>query len=109
MEHNKRKSHLAPSAPTSAVREKLRERSPPTAKLDQPKHQQPDTNGAALTPQRPSYPSRTSSNASGQNVMSLPIRPAPPASSPQIRAPPSGGLPAAPKRWNGEVGSDVGR
>lgn len=105
MEHNKRKSHLAPSAPTSQVRERLRERSPPN-----PDHQQPEANGAAHTSQRPSYPSRTSSTASGQNIMSLPIRPAPPPSgSPQIRAPPNGGLPPAPRRWNSEVSSDAAR
>ncbi|KAF2683139.1 MAP kinase [Lentithecium fluviatile CBS 122367] len=110
MEHNKRKSHLAPSAPSSAVREKLRsersERSSPTKS----EHRHSESNGSAPTPQRPAYPSRTSSTASGQNIMSLPIRPAPPpAGSPQVRAPPNGGLPPAPKRWNSEVGSETGR
>lgn len=103
IEHNKRKSHLAPSAPSSAVREKLRERSPP----HRSEHKHSDSNGSAAAPPRPAYPSRTSSASSGQNIMSLPIRPAPPPGdrgSQHLRGPPNGGgLPAGPKRWNNEV------
>ncbi|KAF1965152.1 MAP kinase [Bimuria novae-zelandiae CBS 107.79] len=101
IERNKRRSHLAPSASSSAaVRERLRERSPP--------HTRSDSNGSA----RPANLSRTSS-ASGPQL-SLPIRPAPPASDrssqQQMRGPPNGalGLPAGPKRpgaerWNSEM------
>lgn len=104
IEHNKRKSHLAPSAPSSTVREKLRERSPPSANAASGEHKHTPSNGSISgAPPRPAYPSRTTSASSGQNMLSLPIRPAPPAGSPQIRAPPaSGGLPAAPNRWNNE-------
>ncbi|KAF2119351.1 MAP kinase [Lophiotrema nucula] len=97
LEHNKRKSHLAPSAPSPAVREKLRERSPPKTADRTPtavESRYADTNGSGSAPPRPAYPMRTSSASSGQNIMSLPIRPAPP---------PNGGLPPAPKRWNSEV------
>ncbi|KAK3214818.1 hypothetical protein GRF29_19g1341203 [Pseudopithomyces chartarum] len=100
IEHNKRKSHLAPTASSSAVRERLRERSPP--------HTRSDSNGSSAPP-RPTHASRTSSTSS----MSLPIRPAPPPgdrSSQHMRGPPNGppGLPAGPKRpaaerWNSEI------
>ncbi|KAF2475421.1 dual specificity mitogen-activated protein kinase [Lindgomyces ingoldianus] len=108
LEHNKRKSHLAPSAPSPAVREKLRERSPPKNVERTPTNidsKYADTNGSGAAPARPAYPIRTSSASSGQNIMALPIRPAPPpsAGSPQVRVPPNGGLPAAPRRWNSEV------
>ncbi|KAF2175726.1 dual specificity mitogen-activated protein kinase [Zopfia rhizophila CBS 207.26] len=110
LEHNKRKSHLAPTAPSPAVREKLRERSPPSKNLSDRTptavdSKYADTNGASSAPPRPSYPVRTSSASSGQNIMALPIRPAPPpgGSSPQVRVPPNGSLPAAPRRWNSEV------
>ncbi|KAF2202530.1 MAP kinase [Delitschia confertaspora ATCC 74209] len=94
LEHNKRKSHLAPAAHSPAVREKLREHSP--------RDQYTDANGA---PPRPSYPVRTSSASSGQNMMSLPIRPAPPpaGSSSQMRPSQNGGMPPPPRRWNNEV------
>ncbi|KAF2274400.1 MAP kinase [Westerdykella ornata] len=98
IEHNKRKSYLAPAAPSSAaVREKLRERSPPSSR-NTPTTSEP--NGTASAPPRPPYPVRTSSSAASQNPLSLPIRPAPPpnAPSPQSRAPPNGGLPPAPRR-----------
>jgi mitogen-activated protein kinase kinase len=64
-----------------------------------------ETNGGEAVSRRPSYPVRTSSASSGQNLMSLPIRPAPAPgiSSPQIRGPPNSGLPPAPRRWNNEV------
>ncbi|KAF2871409.1 dual specificity mitogen-activated protein kinase [Massariosphaeria phaeospora] len=104
IEHNKRKSHLAPTAPSSAVREKLRERSPPSKTPVTSEHKHSDVNGASSAPPRPLYPARSSSASSGQNIMSLPIRPAPPpAASPQTRGPPNGGLPPPPRRWNNEV------
>lgn len=64
-----------------------------------------DTNGGEAVPRRPSYPVRTSSASSGQNLMSLPIRPAPApgVSSPQIRGTPNGALPPASRRWNNEA------
>ena len=105
IEHNKRKSHLAPTASSSAVRERLREEKPP--------HTRTDSNGSSGAPPRPSHASRTSSTSSAQNIMSLPIRPAPGAgerSSQQLRGPPNGahGLPSGPKRpgaerWNSEI------
>ncbi|KAF9728721.1 hypothetical protein PMIN01_13101 [Paraphaeosphaeria minitans] len=72
IEHNKRKSHLAPSAPSSTVRERLQ--GPGSAP-----HGRSDSNGSAsAAPPRPQHPSRTSSSSSAQNIMALPIRPAPP-------------------------------
>ncbi|KAF2008154.1 MAP kinase [Amniculicola lignicola CBS 123094] len=101
IEHNKRKSHLAPLAPSASIREKLRDRSPPTKT---PSADYADANGSSAPP-RPSYPARTSSAQSGQNIMALPIRPAPQPSngSPLSRGPPNGGLPAVPRRYNNEV------
>ncbi|KAF2748414.1 dual specificity mitogen-activated protein kinase [Sporormia fimetaria CBS 119925] len=112
IEHNKRKSYLAPAAPSSAaVREKLRERerSPPS-KRNTPttaEPPRPQSNGSNAAPPRPPYPERTNSASSHQSQnpsMSLPIRPAPPPtnSSPHTKAPPNGGLPPAPRRWNNE-------
>ncbi|KAK7185594.1 hypothetical protein DPSP01_013578 [Paraphaeosphaeria sporulosa] len=102
IEHNKRKSHLAPSAPSSTVRERLQ--GPGSAP-----HARSDSNGStSAAPPRPQHPSRTSSSSSAQNIMALPIRPAPPPGdrpgSQHLRGPPNGGpgLPAGPKRWNSE-------
>ncbi|KAJ4350372.1 MAP kinase kinase (MEK) [Didymosphaeria variabile] len=97
IEHNKRKSHLAPSAPSSTVRERLRD-GPGSAP-----HTRSDSNGSTSAPPRPAHPSRTSSASSGQNIMSLPIRPAPPPGdrpgSQHLRGPPNGGpgLPCRPE------------
>ncbi|KAL6705066.1 MAP kinase kinase (MEK) [Coniothyrium glycines] len=133
IEHNKRKSHLAPAAPAaSQIKEKLRERSPPSRRgsadiraqaqqhnpLPPPpvrrdssdlRHQQISNAPPGSAPPRPSYPVRTSSSSSA-NMMSLPIRPAPPPSdgtgsrpSSSRGGPPNGGLPPAPRRWNSEV------
>ncbi|ORY11699.1 dual specificity mitogen-activated protein kinase [Clohesyomyces aquaticus] len=102
LEHNKRKSHLAPAAPSPAIREKLREEHSSDRTPTNKDFNYTDTNGSSAIPPRPSYPARTSSASSGQN-MALPIRPAPQAGPPPTRAPPNGGLPAAPRRWNGEV------
>ncbi|KAF2832500.1 dual specificity mitogen-activated protein kinase [Ophiobolus disseminans] len=110
MEHNKRKSYLAPTAPAATIKEKLRERSPPERRGSADIRSQ-ISNGSvnAPAPPRP-YPARTSSSTSSQNIMNLPIRPAPapsdgPSSRPTSRGPlpPNGGLPPAPRRWNNEV------
>ncbi|PSN72270.1 MAP kinase [Corynespora cassiicola Philippines] len=104
IDHNRRKSHLAPSAPSSAVREKLREREP-SSRSSEHKHTGSNGSGVGTAPPRPAYPTRTSSASSGQNIMSLPIRPAPAPGSSGMKPPPSGGLPSAPnaRRWNGDA------
>jgi mitogen-activated protein kinase kinase len=111
MEHNKRKSYLAPAPSAASIKESLKEKPQPQPErrgsaADVKKHA---SNGSmsAPAPPRPAYPARTSSSSS-QNVMSLPIRPAPapsdgPNSRPGSRGPPLGGLPPAPRRWNNEV------
>lgn len=91
IEHNKRKSYLAPAVPSSTVREKLRERSPPSSR-QHAEREHGHANGTSSAPARPPFPERTSSASSAQ--MSLPIRPAPP---------PNGGLPPAPRRRNNDL------
>ncbi|KAF2707852.1 dual specificity mitogen-activated protein kinase [Pleomassaria siparia CBS 279.74] len=102
-DHDKRKSHLPPSAPSATVRDKLRERSPPSktpTTSDTPNDPRyAESNGVGVAPPRPGYPARTSSASSGQNNLALPIRPAPP----PVGSAPNGGLPAAPRRRNGEI------
>ncbi|KAF1935385.1 dual specificity mitogen-activated protein kinase [Clathrospora elynae] len=106
IEHNKRKSHLAPAAPAATIKEKLRERSPPSKRDSSDLRQQRVPNGTDSAPPRPSYPARTTSSTS-QHTMNLPMRPAPPAdgpnSRPGSRGPQNGALPPAPRRWNNEV------
>ncbi|KAF2133833.1 kinase-like protein [Dothidotthia symphoricarpi CBS 119687] len=114
IEHNKRKSYLAPTVPSTQIREKLRERSPPSRRgsadvrshASNPSQSSIGSASQGSVPPRP-YPVRTSSNAS-QNAMSLPIRPAPGLSEgtnsrPHSRGPaPNGALPPASRRWNAE-------
>ncbi|KZM28571.1 Mitogen-activated protein kinase kinase [Ascochyta rabiei] len=129
LEHNKRKSHLAPSVPSSNIREKLQNQEPVprrgsadirqqeassrrgSADVRQPDH--------APAPPRPAYPQRTSSSISHHSQsnsqssqagqMSLPMRPAPPASNgsnsrPQSRGPPqNGALPPPMRRMYSDV------
>jgi mitogen-activated protein kinase kinase len=105
LEHNKRKSHLAPSIPSSNVREKLRERSPPSRRGSADSRQ-----GDGSAPPRPRYPTRTTSSTS-EHQISLPMRPAPPSngsnSRPSSRGPGAGGangaMPPPMRRWNSEV------
>lgn len=104
MEHNKRKSYLAPAPSAASIKEQLKEKPQPERRGSADVN---PTNGSssAPAPPRPAYPARTSSSS---NVMSLPIRPAPapsdgPNSRPGSRGPPIGGLPPAPRRWNNEV------
>jgi mitogen-activated protein kinase kinase len=108
MEHNKRKSYLAPAPSAASIKEQLKERPQPDRRGSADvKPQVPNGSSSAPAPPRPSYPARTSSSSS-QNVMNLPIRPAPAPSDgsnsrPGSRGPPMGGLPPAPRRWNNEV------
>jgi mitogen-activated protein kinase kinase len=107
MEHNKRKSYLAPAPSAASIKEQLKERPQPDRRGSADvKPQVPNGSSSAPAPPRP-YPARTSSSTS-QNVMNLPIRPAPAPSDgsnsrPGSRGPPMGGLPPAPRRWNNEV------
>ena len=94
MERQNRRSHLAPqlSPETKAL---LRDggTAPSSASYDKtPTTAAPrEVNGASATPSRPTYPTRTSSASQvpQHNVMSLPIRP----------APPGGPLPQVPRRF----------
>ena len=128
LEHNKRVSHLAPSVPSSNIREKLQnqEPTPRRGSADIRQHESASRRGSADSrhdhgpaPPRPAYPQRTTSSIShhsqsnsqsSQNgQMSLPMRPAPPASNgsnsrPQSRGPGlNGGLPPAPRRMYSDV------
>ncbi|KAF2030273.1 Pkinase-domain-containing protein [Setomelanomma holmii] len=104
MEHNKRKSYLAPTAPAATIKEKLRET--PPAERRGSASQAANGSVTAPAPPRPSYPVRTSSSNS-QNMMSLPIRPAPAPSDGSNSRPssrgPNGGMPPPTRRWNNEV------
>ncbi|KAH7082613.1 kinase-like domain-containing protein [Paraphoma chrysanthemicola] len=105
MEHNKRKSYLAPTAPAATIKEKLRET--PPAERRGSASQAANGSVTAPAPPRPSYPVRTSSSNS-QNMMNLPIRPAPAPSDgsnsrPSSRGPTNGGMPPPARRWNNEV------
>jgi mitogen-activated protein kinase kinase len=121
MEVNNRKSYLAPVTPAATIKEQLRER-PAVERRGSADVKPQVPNGSvsaapAPAPPRPSYPARTSSSTSlsqTQNVINLPIRPAPapsdgPGSRPGSRGPTVGGgpqiggLPPAPRRWNNEV------
>ncbi|KAF1917756.1 kinase-like domain-containing protein [Ampelomyces quisqualis] len=108
MEHNKRKSYLAPAPSAASIKEQLKERPQPERRgSPDVKPQVQNGPSSAPAPPRPSHLARTSSSPS-QNVMSLPIRPAPapsdaPNSRPGSRGPPLGGLPPVPRRWNNEV------
>ncbi|KAH7412049.1 kinase-like domain-containing protein [Phaeosphaeria sp. MPI-PUGE-AT-0046c] len=101
MEHNKRKSYLAPAPSAASIKEQLKERPQPERRGSADvKPQIPNGSSSAPAPPRPSYPARTSSSSS-QNIMQLPIRPAPAPSDgsnsrPSSRGP--GGLPPAPRR-----------
>jgi len=128
LEHNKRVSHLAPSVPSSNIREKLQnqEPTPRRGSADIRQQESASRRGSADSrhdhgpaPPRPAYPQRTTSSIShhsqsnsqsSQNgQMSLPMRPAPPASNgsnsrPQSRGPGlNGGLPPAPRRMYSDV------
>ncbi|KAF3032945.1 MAP kinase kinase (MEK) [Didymella keratinophila] len=127
LEHNKRKSHLAPSVPSGNIREKLQnqEPAPRRGSADVRYQESSSRRGSAdvrqdgSAPPRPAYPQRTSSSISHHSQsnsqssvggqMSLPMRPAPPASNgsnsrPQSRGPPlNGGLPPAPRRMYSDV------
>ncbi|KAJ4352782.1 MAP kinase kinase (MEK) [Ascochyta clinopodiicola] len=129
LEHNKRKSHLAPSVPSSNIREKLQNQEPTPRRGSADIRQQESSSrrGSAdvrqqdhgPAPPRPAYPQRTSSSishhsqsnsqSSQSGQMSLPMRPAPPASNgsnsrPQSRGPPqNGGLPPAMRRMYSDV------
>ena len=130
LEHNKRVSHLAPSVPSSNIRQQLQnqEPTPRRGSADIRQQESASRRGSADSrhdhgpaPPRPAYPQRTTSSISSHHStsnsqsslnggqMNLPMRPAPPASNgsnsrPQSRGPGlNGGLPPAPRRMYSDV------